>query len=31
VGNTPEEAEALVKSEMERWAEVIRNADIHAE
>jgi len=31
VGNTPEEAEALIKSEMERWAEVIRNADIHAE
>jgi len=31
VGNSPEEAEALVKNEMKRWADVIANAGIKAE
>lgn len=31
VGNSPQEADALVNSEMKRWAEVIANADIRTE
>lgn len=31
VGNTPEEAEKMVRSEMERWAAIIKKAGIKAE
>lgn len=31
VGNSPDEAEALVNNEMQRWADVIRGANIRAE